>query len=135
MWLRKASGAESFKWILWRGATWCYLGYAAIVLFVVRRREPAVLALLGVALANQLVVLVNNPAQLVRYMIGPIFLGILVLPLMFAGRGARLEAAVSTPPTDGRGRNGVDSTLVRSPIPAVEQAPDTSDQATPRIKV
>jgi hypothetical protein len=85
-WLRKASDLDTFKWLLWRGATWCYLGYLAVALFMRRRREVAVLALATVALSNQLPVLINNPAQLVRYMMGPIYVGILLLPLLWAGR-------------------------------------------------
>ncbi|MBX6356572.1 MAG: hypothetical protein IRZ05_12040 [Micromonosporaceae bacterium] len=147
--VRKATDADSFKWILWRGATWCYIGYAAVVLFVVKRREPAVLALVAVALANQLVVMVNNPAQLVRYMMGPIFLGILVLPLMFAGRTVRLGAAPAgeaprtegapsvdgAPRVDGRERTGADPAPARSAMPAPTPAPDDTRPATRPIKV
>ncbi len=87
LWLRKVSGSDPFVWILWRGATWCFLGYAAVLAFFIRRREVAVLALIAVAFGNQLVVLADNPAQLVRYMMGPIPIGVLLLPLLFAGRG------------------------------------------------
>jgi hypothetical protein len=131
VWLRKASDADQFKWILWRGATWCYLGYAAVVLFALRRREAAMLALVGVALANQLVVLVNNPAQLVRYMMGPIFLGILLLPLMFAGRGTRLGALAGAPPANGPGRLSPDPPPVSAKSQAsTSVAAETGPQAT-----
>jgi hypothetical protein len=82
-WVRKASDLDTFKPLLWRGATWCYIGYLAIALFALRRRELTVLALAAVSLSNQLPVLANNPSQLVRYMMGPMYVGILLLPLLF----------------------------------------------------
>ncbi|WP_213453896.1 hypothetical protein [Rhizomonospora bruguierae] len=82
-WIREATDLRTFMWLLWRGATWCYIGYAAVGLLAWRRRESALLALAAVAVSNQLPVLANNPAQLVRYMMGPMFVGILLVPLLF----------------------------------------------------
>jgi hypothetical protein len=83
--LRKASGSLTLTPILWRGALWCYILYAAVLLFARRRADWSMLALTSVAVANQLVVMTNNPGQLTRYMMGPIFAGILLLPLAFVG--------------------------------------------------
>ncbi len=83
-WLRHGSDVHWLEWMTWRGATWCYLAYLAVALFAWRRRDIAALALITTILATQLNVLINNPGQLVRYMAAPIFLGILLLPLMFA---------------------------------------------------
>ncbi|WP_035795972.1 hypothetical protein [Kitasatospora mediocidica] len=74
-------------WIVYRGATWCYLAYAAIAFYVGRRRMRAVYALVGVPLAYQLTVLAANPAPLYRYMVGPLFIGPFCLALIPALRG------------------------------------------------
>jgi hypothetical protein len=92
VWLRRLSDTRSFEWFAWRGATWSYVAYLAVLLFARRRREWAALALVTVTVANQITVLVNNPNQLVRYMMGPMVLGILLLPLAFAGRAGSSEA-------------------------------------------
>jgi hypothetical protein len=84
VWLRKLSDTRQFEWFAWRGATWCYVAYLALILYARRRRELALLGLGAVILANQLTVALNNPSQLVRYMAGPLILGILLLPLAFA---------------------------------------------------
>ena len=84
VWLRKLSDTRQFEWLAWRGATWSYLAYASLILYARRRRDLAVLGLGAVILANQLTVALNNPGQLVRYMAGPLILGILLLPLAFA---------------------------------------------------
>jgi hypothetical protein len=83
-WLRRLTDVRQFEWIAWRGATWSFLAYVALILFARRRRDLAVLGLGAVILANQVNVMVNNPGQLVRYLAGPLILGILLLPLMFA---------------------------------------------------
>jgi hypothetical protein len=74
------------EWILWRGATWCYLAYIAVGLLAWRRRQWVWVAVAGAAFANQLTVLVDNPAQLIRYMEGCIYLGVLALPLLTLAR-------------------------------------------------
>jgi hypothetical protein len=108
-WLRRASDAQTLKPIMWRGATWCYVGYAAILVFARRRRGWAAVSLAAVSLSNQFVVLIDNPSQLVRYMLGPLVVGILLVPLLFAqslGRGAGAapagakEAGALGEPTD-----------------------------------
>lgn len=76
-----ASHTRQLEWVLWRGATWAYLGYLAVFLASRRRRNWALLALAAGTASNQLNVLVNNPNQLVRYMIGCSYLGALLLPL------------------------------------------------------
>lgn len=84
--LRRLSDTRSFEWFAWRGATWCYVAYLAVILFARRKGDIVILALVAVVAANQVNVLVNNPGQLVRYMVGPIILGILLLPLAFVSR-------------------------------------------------
>src|SRR5262249_22041243 len=94
VWLRKLSDTRQFEWVAWRGATWCYLAYLSLILYSRRRRDLAVLGLGAVVFANQLTVVLDNPSQLVRYMAGPLILGILLLPLAFARpRPAELPAA------------------------------------------
>jgi hypothetical protein len=85
-WSRRLSDARAVEWFAWRGATWCYLAYIAVLLFAKRRRDLAPLGLAAILAANQLNVLVNNPGQLARYLTAPIILGILLLPLAVAPR-------------------------------------------------
>jgi hypothetical protein len=95
-----SSGAAG-EWILWRGATWCYLTYLVIGLVAWRRRQWVWMTVAGAAFANQLTVLVDIPAQLIRYMEGCIYLGILALPLVtLAGRAA--DETVTAGPADER---------------------------------
>jgi hypothetical protein len=70
------------EWIVWRGATWCYLAYLAVAVVAIRRRQWIWVTIAGAALANQLTVLLDNPGQLIRYMEGCIYLGVLALPLL-----------------------------------------------------
>ncbi|MFC6017640.1 hypothetical protein ACFP2T_15670 [Plantactinospora solaniradicis] len=74
------------EWLLWRGATWAYLAYLTVGLLAWRRRDRALLALATLSLGNQLSVLVVNNAQAARYMAAPFVLGVLLLPLLAAGR-------------------------------------------------
>ncbi len=81
--LRKASQVPQLEWLLWRGATWCYIAYLALWAFASRRRNRRLLALAAIVAGQQLTVLTNNPAQLFRYMAAPIFIGIMLVPLLF----------------------------------------------------
>jgi hypothetical protein len=80
---RHATAVRPVEWLTWRGATWCYVAYLAVIVFARRRGDIAMLALVATIAATQLNVLVNNPNQLVRYMTAPTLLGILLLPLLF----------------------------------------------------
>jgi hypothetical protein len=100
MWLRKLSDTRQFDWFAWRGATWSYVAYLALILYARRRRDVAVLGLGAVILANQLNVVLNNPSQLARYLAGPLILGILLLPLAFA-RPRRDSGADERPTAQG----------------------------------
>lgn len=82
--LRTASQVPQLEWLLWRGATWCYIAYLAAWAFARRRRNRSLLALTAIVAGQQLAVLANNPAQLFRYMAAPIFIGIMLVPLFFA---------------------------------------------------
>ncbi|MFG2818926.1 hypothetical protein ACGFX4_05800 [Kitasatospora sp. NPDC048365] len=83
---------RQLDWLLFRGATWAYLGYAALWLFARGRRMRPVLALAGVTVGYQLSILVANPAPLYRYMVGPMFIGAFCLTLLTARReGQRAE--------------------------------------------
>ncbi|HEX6871146.1 MAG TPA: DUF6020 family protein, partial [Micromonosporaceae bacterium] len=92
---RHASDPRSFQWFAWRGATWAYLAYLAVIVLAVRRRDRGLLALAALVAASQLNVVLNNPGQLVRYMVGPLILGIVLLPMAFAGDG-RVSASERT---------------------------------------
>lgn len=85
--LRKAREVVKLRavsWLFARGATWCYVAYLVLAVAAYRLRRRDILAAGTVSLANQLVVLAANPAQLYRYMVGPIFIGVMLLPLLAA---------------------------------------------------
>lgn len=84
--LRVDSGYIAFQPLIWRGATWCYLAYLVLLVAALRLRRWDLLAVGAASLANQLSVLAVNPAQLYRYMVGPIFIGILLLALLAVRR-------------------------------------------------
>jgi hypothetical protein len=77
-------GSTQLQWyrVIWRGVDWCYLTYGILLLAALRRRNRALCALLGTTLGLQLTVLVANPSQLARYMIAPIFVALMCLPLL-----------------------------------------------------
>ncbi|WP_084961706.1 hypothetical protein [Thermoactinospora rubra] len=72
----------SLDWLLWRGALWCYVTYAALGLAALARRDRAMLAAAAVVAGQQISVLVNSAAQDFRYMASPIYVGMLMLPLL-----------------------------------------------------
>jgi hypothetical protein len=81
---RIRAAGYTHSWIqvaVFRGASWCYVLYLALFIAVRRRRRWDILAIAAMSLANQLTVLAANPAQLYRYMVGPILIGMLLVPL------------------------------------------------------
>ncbi|WP_431679004.1 hypothetical protein [Kitasatospora sp. KL5] len=84
-----AAKVKQLDWLLFRGATWCYIGYAALLVFARGRRMRSALALAGVMVGFQLTVLAANPAPLYRYMVGPMFIGAFCLALIPARRAGR----------------------------------------------
>lgn len=86
-WARVAVHGGYWQPFLWRGATWSYLAYIALALASVRRKRWDVMLAGAVCLANQLTVMAANPAQLYRYMAGPIFVGMLLVPIALVVRG------------------------------------------------
>ena len=99
--LRAETDTTGYQWWMWRGATWCYIAYLVLLVAALRLRRWDLLAAGCAALANQLTVLAANPAQLYRYMVGPIFVGILLVPLLAARRP---KPAVTAGPPAGPGR-------------------------------
>ncbi len=100
--VERFSFAHNLEFALYRGATWCYVAF--VVAFVFLRRRGADrrlwLAMTGLIMANQIVVLIDNPNQLVRYMYGPLLAGMLMLTLLSARRVADPvadEAAAPSP--------------------------------------
>ncbi|GAA2130621.1 hypothetical protein GCM10009760_03350 [Kitasatospora kazusensis] len=92
-WVNLLFRVPQLDWIIWRGATWCYLGYAALACYAIGRRRPAVYALGGVMLGLQLTLVAANPAELYRYNVVPLFIGPLCLGLIAARRGTEPRAA------------------------------------------
>jgi hypothetical protein len=85
LFLRSVSETPQLDWLLWRGAFWCYVSYLAVLLFARRRRNWALLSLGAIVAGQQLGILADVPDQLFRYMASPIFIGIMLVPLLFAG--------------------------------------------------
>jgi hypothetical protein len=110
--LRTDTGTTGWQWLLWRGATWCYLAYLVLLVAALRLRRWDLLAVGSASLANQLTVMAANPAQLFRYMVGPIFIGILLLPLLAVRRRSPAQpteqsAAAVDGPASGAEPEGV----------------------------
>lgn len=85
------------EWALWRGATWCYVLYVAVAVAIVRTRRWSLLALAAMPFGVQLGVLVDNPNQLVRYMMVPLYAGVVLLPIVSVRRPAAADAAAPAP--------------------------------------
>ncbi|GAA2744774.1 DUF6020 family protein [Kitasatospora cinereorecta] len=87
VWLHTAFRAPQLDWLFWRGATWCYLGYGALLVYARRRRLPAAVPVLGaVPLGLQLTVLAAGSGPDFRAMSAALFIGPLLLTLVGAGR-------------------------------------------------
>ncbi|MFF0863215.1 hypothetical protein ACFYUV_15770 [Nonomuraea sp. NPDC003560] len=82
-----------WDWVLWRGASWAYLSYAAVALGALALRNRYVAGVAAVVAGQQLAVLANISAQDFRYMAAPIFVGLLLVPLLLASAGRLLRAA------------------------------------------
>ncbi|MEU7021824.1 hypothetical protein ABZ990_14350 [Streptomyces sp. NPDC046203] len=94
------------QWLLFRGAIWCYAAYAIVLMLRRRTKLKGTSALLALTLGLQLSILPANPAPLWRYMIAPIFIGILILPLMRAKpRFGRQQSSRTSKPTRNRSRS------------------------------
>ena len=79
-----ASRTRQLDWLLFRGAFWAYLSYLVLFLFARGRRNWALLSLGAVVAGQQLGLLPDTPAPDYRYMIVEIFIGIMLVPLLFA---------------------------------------------------
>jgi hypothetical protein len=82
--LWNVSRTSQLQWLLWRGAFWCYLSYLVLFLYARARRNWAVLSLGAILAGQQLGVLADIPAQLYRYMVSPIIIGIMLVPFLSA---------------------------------------------------
>jgi hypothetical protein len=82
VWL--ASKTSQLEWLLWRGATWCYVAYAALFLLGARRRTPWLMAAAAALAGQQIGFVLACPAPLYRYMAGPMIIGLMFLPLLAA---------------------------------------------------
>lgn len=85
-WLRRDTYATAWQVTLYRGATWSYVAYLVLLVAARRLRRRDIMFVGAICLANQLTVIAANPAQLYRYMVGPIFVGMLLLPLVTVRR-------------------------------------------------
>lgn len=97
--LRVASETRQLDWLLWRGATWSYVAYLIAAAVALRRKNWALLSMVTIVAGQQLMVFVDNPDQLFRYMATPLFIGPMLIPLFFARN--RPQPAVGTPEQGG----------------------------------
>ncbi|MEU8762816.1 hypothetical protein [Streptomyces sp. NPDC048659] len=127
----RAFKVPQLQWLLFRGAIWCYATYAIVLLFRRRTKAKGALALLSVTLGLQLTVLAANPAPLWRYMIGPIFIGIMLLPLLRAkpdfGSG---DPAEPTKPEDSAQPEGATETPEATDEPETPAPGKTAERGT-----
>jgi hypothetical protein len=72
------------NWIIWNGATWCWIGYLVLIRLTRRVWRREVLAIAAISIGFQLNVFVATPGPLFRYMAAPFFIGVLTLPLAFS---------------------------------------------------
>ncbi|HEX4812538.1 MAG TPA: hypothetical protein VFV66_07270 [Nonomuraea sp.] len=86
-WL-KATLEPRYDWALWRGASWAYLSYAAVALGAVAGRNRYVAGVAAVVAGQQLAVMANISAQDFRYMASPIFIGVLLVPVLLGSMSA-----------------------------------------------
>ncbi|WP_113700662.1 hypothetical protein [Nonomuraea lactucae] len=84
-----AAAEPRYDWLLWRGALWSYVTYLAVGLGAWALRNRYVPAVAAVVAGQQLAILANISAQDFRYMAAPIYIGMLLLPLL-VGSVARL---------------------------------------------
>ena len=82
------TASEPWHALVWRGALWSYVCYICLFIASRRMRNWRLLTVGVVCLANQLMVMLANPSQLFRYMAGPIFIGVLIVPIVLARRPA-----------------------------------------------
>ncbi|GAA0692514.1 hypothetical protein GCM10010193_53820 [Kitasatospora atroaurantiaca] len=97
LWLNNLFRVPQLDWLFWRGATWCYLIYAALACYAIGRRRPAVYALAGLLVGQQLTVLAANPVESYRYVAAPLFIGPFCLGLIAARRESSGTAPVPAP--------------------------------------
>ncbi|MEU8385615.1 hypothetical protein, partial [Streptosporangium sp. NPDC048865] len=83
-----ASTAEQLEWLLWRAPFWCYLAYAAAALAWWRTGDRAALAGAAVIAGQQIGVILTNTAPDFRFMVSPILVGVLFVPLLLREAGA-----------------------------------------------
>ncbi|WP_336213007.1 hypothetical protein [Nonomuraea sp. LPB2021202275-12-8] len=110
-----------FDWLLWRGALWSYLSYAAVALAAWALRNRFVPAVAAVVVGQQLAILANISAQDFRYLAAPIFVGVLLVPLLAAApakllrRLVRRRAPADSPPPEPGRRRDAESALLSEP--------------------
>ncbi|MEV1168085.1 hypothetical protein [Nonomuraea sp. NPDC049784] len=92
-WLTDAL-APQYDWLLWRGALWAYVSYLAVGLAAWALRNRYVLGVAAVVAGQQLAILANISAQDFRYMASPIFIGVLLVPLLLGSVGRLAVASV-----------------------------------------
>ncbi|MEV4110816.1 hypothetical protein [Nonomuraea sp. NPDC049695] len=100
--------APQYDWLLWRGALWAYLSYLAVGLAAWALRNRYVLGVAAVVAGQQLAILANISAQDFRYMASPIFIGVLLVPLLLGSVGRLVVASVRR---GGRVRSEPDDTV------------------------
>ncbi|MEY9845606.1 hypothetical protein [Streptacidiphilus sp. MAP5-3] len=83
-WWYNLGKTPELNWILWNGATWCWIAYLILARLTRKVWRREVLAIGAVCAGMQLNVFIATPGPLFRYMATPFFIGVLALPLAFS---------------------------------------------------
>ena len=97
-WWYRLGTTPQLGWIVWTGATWCWISYLIVLRLTRRVRRREVLAVAAITVGMQLNVLIATPGPLFRYMAGPFLIGVLTLPLAFSRLPRAAGAAPARPP-------------------------------------
>lgn len=90
----------SVQWLLWRAPLWIYLAYLVVGLIGRRRAGNALLFAVVPLVAQQVAVMVLNPAQDARYMMFALVFSPMLLPLAAVERRRVVESASFRAPDD-----------------------------------
>lgn len=81
---KNTTTGKTMQLLFGRAAGWTYLAYLAVIIAAARNKWRMILLAALPILANQLTIMIANPAQLYRYTVVQLFLGMLFIPLVAA---------------------------------------------------
>jgi hypothetical protein len=121
--LSATANEPRLEWLLWRGATWSYVGYLVVAVAAWRRRDRTLLALATVTAGAQFSVFVFGAAQAARYMAVPFVLGVILLPVAIIRKSAPDLTGPATVPGAGPAAEAVSAPAADTAGPPVDSPP------------